>query len=466
MQGILAGLAIIVSAAAADLPVNLQRLAGLASSLPPEFQADTLLQIVESRGGLDPALKRDLLEQASVMARQAKYPYPKVAVRGLNADSRQAFEANALSLKLDRLSLEMRAIRAMLALDATAARRAFQQTPKPAPATGTCSDALIPELEDYFDAGALVVSRGFTAKELAREEHVALALQIVTSVKAPYEVGPAARLIATAKLSTPQFETVLNAFTARLEAIGLDDRAFGESVLSAQREIATLAGRAETLGASRATLARAYRKYLTSHYTAPRCADGSAGRGSTGPAEGFNQSSLRGSLAIIEAKELTAKDVDGKLQLDAFWSTPDSERILKAAQALRTSPSGIGYSVEERQSTDWNQKLQDFLAQLSDWKQTGEESSLDFFHEKATVYESLIDICPPGDGRQRLMNAFVGFLNSGDASGGSAVDWFWHVQNVYRRLRQAGDKDAARLMAAFQNSGNVLLDVYARLNGQ
>ena len=464
---VVAGLA--SAAATPELPAELRRLAGLAASLPPEFQADALLQIVESRGGLDPALKKDLLEQASTLARQAKNPYPKIAASGINADSRQAFQAGALSLKLDRLSLEMRAVRDMLSFDPIGARQLFQQTQRPSPGNGSCRDALIPQLDDYYDIGAQAVARGFTPKEISRQEHVALLLQILAGVKAPHEAGPAARMISNANLPSLQFEAALNAFTARLETLAPDDRSFAETGLATQREIASLADHASAIGISRTTLARAYRKYLTSNYSAPRCGDSAAARitgtPGTSPVDWFNQSDLRGDLAAIEMKDLTlTRDPDGKFQLDTFWSTADSANILTAAQRLRTSPAGVSYSAQDRLTTEWKQRLQDFLAQLSDWKQSGEETELDFFNQKATVYESLIEVCPSGDGRQRLIGAFVDFLKSSTISGNNPVDWFWHVQNMYRRLRQSGDADAVKLITAYKSSGSLMLEVYAQLN--
>ena len=462
IRWIVAGL-VVCSLCGGELPLDLRRLVGLAAALPAEFHSDALLQMVESRGGnMDIETKKELLEQAAAMAGRAKYAYPKVIARGVNADSREAFEANVLALKLDRLSLEMRAIRNLLAVNPMAARVLFQQLQKPTSPVGTCSDALVPQLEDYYDVGAQIVSRGFTAKEISREEHVALALQIVTGVKAVHEVGPAARMIVTARLTPPQFEAALNAFTARLEAIAVDERAFAETGLATQQEIASLASRTEDLGLSRGTLARAYRKFLVSHYGGARCAD-SPGRLST--VEWFNQSALRGDLALIEEKEM-GRELGARAQVNAYWAGTGSEKILVTAQGLRTSPAGTGYSVPERQSTEWVQKLQDFLAQLTEWKQSGDESAMDFFNQKATVYESLIDVCPSGDGRQRLINAFGTFLNNSNASSSAPVDWFWHAQNMYRRLRQAGDMDAARLMAAYRASGNLILTVFAIQEGQ
>ena len=460
-----------LAAALPELPADLRRLAGLAASLPPEFQADALLQIVESRGGLDPALKKNLLEQASTIARQARNPYPKVIARGTNADSRQAFAGSALGLKLDRLSLETRAIRVMLAFDPTSARVMFQQQlQKPAIPNGTCSDALIPQLDDYYDVAAQVAARGFTPKELNRQEHVAMLLQILAGLRAPYEVGDAARMVSSVNLPSQQFEAVLNAFTARLETIAPDDRSFTETGLATQQEISALASRVTSAGISRTALARAYRKYLTANYSKARCADSPgariAGNPTISPVDWFNQSDLRGDLPAIEMKEISVKDPGGKIQVDGYWSTPDSEKILEAARSLRNSPGGVLYSSQDRLSSEWNQKLQEFLEQVSQWKQSGDESELDFFNQKALVYESLIDVCPTGEARQRMIYAFVDFLKSSNALAQTPVDWFWHVQNMYRRLRQAGDDDATKLMTAYKGSGNLMLEVYAQLNGR
>jgi len=460
-----------VAGALPELPADLRRLTGLAASLPPEFQADALLQIVESRGGLDPALKKDLIQQAATIARQAKNAYPKVTAHGVNADSRQAFAASALNLKLDRLSLETHAIRMMLPLDPSNARVMFQQEmQKPTPPNGACSDALVPQLDDYYDAAAQIFARGFTPKEIAREEHIAMLLQVIAGVKAPYEVGPAARMISSVNLAPQHFEAALNAFTARLEGISHDDRSFTETGLATQQEIATLASHAASAGISRTSLARGYRKYLTSNYSKSRCADSAgariAGNPTTSPIDWFNLSDLRGDLPMIDIKEISARDGDGKIQVDAYWSTPDSERILSAARALRMSPGGVMYSAQERSTSEWNQKLQDFFEQANGWKQSGDESDLDFFNQKALVYESLIEVCPPGDGRQRMMAAFIDFLTHSNTASQAPVDWFWHAQNMYRRLSQSGDGDATKLMSAYKNSGNLLLEVYAQLNGR
>lgn len=458
------------AAAPPELPAHLRHLAALAASLPPEFQADALLQIVESRGGLDTAVKKDLIEHAYNAAQQARVAYPQVAVRRINPDSRQAFLAGALSLKFDRLSLETRAVRIMLASDAGVARQMFTEVQKPIIAPASCADALIPQLDDYYETAAPVILHGFTAEEISRQEPTALLMRIVAGVNATYEIAPAARLILSSNLGSVPFEAALNAFTLRLESIAPDDRSFGETAAAVQDAVAALAVHAGS-GSSRIVLARAYRKYLTANYGKSKCSDMAGGRiggdASISPVDWFNESELRNGLPAIEIKEITSAEGGGSpMHLDRFWTTPDSERILNAARELRTAPNGMSWSAEQRTSNDWNQKLQDFLTQIGQWKQSGEESELDFFNEKAIVYQSLVDVCPTGDARRRMIAAFVDFLGGSDAASRNPVDWFWHAQNLYRRLGQSGDADAGNLMAAYKGSGNLILAVYAELYGR
>ena len=470
MRWIVAGLMIAGLARAAALPADLRRIAGLAASLPPEFQADTLLQILESRGGLDPDLKKDLIGDAFTAAQQARSPYPQVAIYATNPDTRQAFLSNASSLKLDRLSLHTRAIRLLLAFDPSGARHLFERVQRPAVPKAGCGDALIPRLDDYYDVAAQIVSRGFTPPEIGRQEHVALLMQIMAGVEAPYEAGPAARMIANAALTPRQFEAALNAFTARLETIVHDDRSFTETVLSTQQEIVVLAAQAVALDVPRATLARAYRKYLTSNFSQPRCGDSMGARISgsavASPIDWFNESDLRSGLPVIQMKEVAVKGVQGNAQVDTYWTTLESEKILITARALRMSPGGVFYSVQERSTQEWSQRLTEFVEQLNQWKQSEGESELDFFHEKAIVHESLIDLCPSGEGRQKMIAAFVDFLKGSAAAQQSPAEWFWHAQDVFRRLRQSGDEDATKLMAAYRGSGSLILEVYAQLNSK
>jgi hypothetical protein len=88
-----------------------------AQSVPAEFSADLLIQLAESGQIKDRKKRQDLLVEAFHTAAKAKQPLKLAALPGSAVDSRLGFRASAFRLGLDSLSLQTRAIKALLPLD-------------------------------------------------------------------------------------------------------------------------------------------------------------------------------------------------------------------------------------------------------------------------------------------------------------------------------------------------------------
>jgi hypothetical protein len=106
------------------LPEPYQSLVELSHSTPPEFAADALLRLAESRKVQDKNALRGLIEEAFRLAAVASLP---VKMRGLPnlVDTRADRLNEAYALKLDVPSLQSRAVIDMLAVDAPKARQLF-----------------------------------------------------------------------------------------------------------------------------------------------------------------------------------------------------------------------------------------------------------------------------------------------------------------------------------------------------
>lgn len=445
-----------------------RRLTGLASSLPAEFHAHTLLKIAEQEPGLNAAAKLSLVAQAFAVAGAANQPYPRVAIGGINQDSRQALTGKAATLKLDRLSLESRAVVRMAAINGSLARQMFAQIHVPDIPKASCEDPLVPVVDDYYAAAEAVFTRGFTPAEVQRQDDAAFVQSLINRAAAPYHAAPLGRMLAGLRLSNAQFEVALNAYATRLESMTGDDRTFSESAAGIAAAIDALAARAESAQVPRVTLARAYRKFLVTQYSGTRCADSIpasfAGGGAVNPIERFNQSSLRGDLPKIDDKESNAKVSAEKMHVDAFWTSSDSSGIVASLQTLRWSPRGVAYSATDRAGSEWKQQFEAALADIAAWRlESNDSSSNDAFHQKALVYEALIDLAPAGEQRSKITKDFVSFLAAADLQRSNPAEWLWHVQAAFERMRESGDRDAERLLHAYRSSGNVLLEVFADL---
>ena len=120
-------------------------------------------RLLESGGIPDQPTRRELIEHAFHLAGMAHDRWSVHALKG--AGGTATMRARASELHLDQISLQMRAVRLMLALDNRRARAMFLGLPKLHPAPLTCDDWVAPDLGDFYSTLALVVNETFTPAE-------------------------------------------------------------------------------------------------------------------------------------------------------------------------------------------------------------------------------------------------------------------------------------------------------------
>src|SRR6187402_1327428 len=109
------------------LPSDTARLIDEARSLPPEFSADILLRLADSRIIEDRAWKRQLIEEAFKVGVRASLPYRKTGEATTDSRASRAYWDNGL----ESLTLQTRAVQAILSLDSQRARIMFEEIPNP-----------------------------------------------------------------------------------------------------------------------------------------------------------------------------------------------------------------------------------------------------------------------------------------------------------------------------------------------
>lgn len=96
----------------------------------PEFAADLLIRLAQSDKITDAAWKSELLEEAFRLAPDAQQPFKRKYESWNPIDTRAEFLGYAFELELDTLSLQCRAVKAMLKIDKAKARSLFNEIPK------------------------------------------------------------------------------------------------------------------------------------------------------------------------------------------------------------------------------------------------------------------------------------------------------------------------------------------------
>ena len=422
-HGRLAVLLLIPSVFAAEslkLPEPFRSISDLANAAPPEFAADALLRMVESGKLGDKNARRALVEQAFGLAASAKFPVRMEGLPGTSTDTASGSMNQAYALKLDALSLESRAVRDMLPLDASKARELFGQIAKPALAPLTCDDALVYEPSEFYQALAAVVNGAFTPKEKAKEEHVNLLLDSLAQATSPSQLAPLASALESAGVTAAQREVLWARFNGLLDSMRPDDRSFAAS-LNALSALSTPGIQAPL------------DKYRQKNHGCETDAGTPATSGTQLPAK----------------KPSTPK-------LDRYWQSANAKELLQAGKKLRFASGDRLFTEADRDTREWQQQLADYLNLIADWTSDQEESDAAYYHERCLVYTSLLDLVPPGPQYDKILADYVDFVSNSTLYQQSPAEWFVEPHTLLDRSPSDGARHS-NVLDAFQSSGNPVL---------
>jgi hypothetical protein len=430
----------------------------LTRGAPAELAADALIRLA----ALDQLPKKrriELLDQAFQSAAASPVPYKKhSALARIQPPS--AFLEHAYALDLDALSLRLRAVHALLPLDPQKARARFEDIPPIDLPDLTCDDFMAYDVSRYYQVLAEVAAQGFTAKEAKEEEPIKF-LTRYAAISYPAQIAPAARMLA-GNLSVPDsaFQSLVTAFAGNLSRMGGDDRSFTDAAREAGPVIAALAQASARRGLAPVVVVVAYRQFLVSHFTAARCEELDTASASADPADYFNSHLGTTAVASIDESERTASKREGKPQGLASCDSPECQNIRAQYQSLVFKDNGEAVQESERQSTEWQIRVRDFLSALASWNDSSGLPPIQYFREKMDFYNQLIAIVPKGETSDYVFSSMLSFLISSRPSGEDQIDWYLPVIQIVGRvalnpgayepaadLRQANDSAIALEMA-------------------
>jgi len=397
--------------AAPELPPALRAIVDLARASSPELFADTVAGLVEHGRIPQREARIDLLEQAFAAASGAAEPYRLTAIPATLPDTRALYRDKAGALGLDALSLQSRIVREMLRLDREKARALFDSVARPALEPRPCEDPLVADISAYYEMAAAVAQSTFTAAEKEKSAQVQFLEGILDGARSPGELLPFLRAIKSMDLSPPQRDLLLAAFAEKLESIRPDYRPFAMTFDSLTAQI----------GTGRPALTAALHDYALAQSRAVRC----------GPDFGPR--------IFDSGEEVRPAKIEGGVKADPYFESGDSRQIGDELKALRNlTPSADQFS----------NRLADFLRDFAAWRPPSEE--IDAFHQRATVFRSLLDVVPRGEDQNRVLDLCVSFLATSSAERDHPGEWLYQVKMVL----DAPGIDAGRLLGLFRGSGS------------
>ena len=397
---------------------------GIASAAPPEIHAAALLRLAESPNLAAPK-RRELLEQAFVAASQAHEAFPRVRAYGAAPDTSDSYRAAASALRLDRLSLQTRAVRRA---DPQFAADLFARIEPPKPGKIGCESGTVPDLQDYFDTAAMLNADAAT---------------LLAGADSHIELAALAKLVSSPLLA--------EALAVRLQTVAPDSRAFAASWTSLQSDLT----RINTQFPS-PTLIEGIRKYIIVNFNGPRCADaGHIFHTGRAVADWFNNQ-IRGTVPPLEDRVFTSPKVEGRAKVEAYWENESDQALMQGIRDLRFSSNGLPFTDAERGTSEWKQSMNAFMSKL--------RAARPGFHQMTALLQALVEFTPRGPERDQLFATYIDTLRTSDLQRQSPAEWLWRADGLYRMLRQSADPDLDKLIAGFRNAGVPALVLYAWFN--
>ena len=445
-------------------PAEILNVLSEAKAAPPEFATDVILRLTKSTKVQNLAWKREMLEDAFRLASNSEQKV-KRDYAGSNRDTEEGYLSLALQLKLDVLSLQSRTVIEVLSFDKRRARDMFSEiSPDLKLPTLTCSDALVPDVEDFYIALKRVAQETFTADEIRDGIQVSFVQRYVAAMTSPVQVGPIVAVISSIDLSQLHLTILLNSFAEASKQISGDYRTFSFAAFrdSLSKSFSELADVCDRKGAPKEQLLKATRAFLLKSFMPTQCADNTVKGKNEIP--GFikvvNQDILK--TDPISLEEIQPLVVEGSVKTKLLWESSKSKEMLWGLKQLRFGPDEKARTDSDKATPAWHQQLTDYLNELDSWSTSDEQSEVEYFHQKAIAYRVLSEIVPPGIVRDNLWRSQAAFLSSGympDAK----VEWFLHAGHLLNQIRTARAKDRLALIRILELSPNNVLRTYAHL---
>jgi hypothetical protein len=424
--------------AASGTPPAIEPVVDLTRAAPAELASDALIRVASLEGAPPNALamprRIELLEQAFQMAAASPAPYKRRAAV-TRTEGPSGFLDRAYAQDLDALSLRLRAVAALLALDPLKARERFQEIPPLDLPQLTCDDFMIYDVSRYYEVLGQVASQTFTPKEIKDEESAKFVARYLGTIAHPAQVAPAARLLAgSLPLTDAQFQTAVTAFAGALSHISGDDRSFTYAAGEAGDAILALAGAGERRGLSSLVVAGAYREFLVNHLTAARCEDSTTPRFASDPATFFNEHLRTSALPPIGDSENSPAKRDGKAQGLTWCEDPECRSMREQYHALVFKENGGAVQDADRAGNEWQTRAGEFLSALASWNESSGESDAEYFREKVGFYTDLLTVVPNGETRDSVIDSMLAFVLASRPASEDRLQWCLPVVQLVGRV--------------------------------
>jgi len=445
--------------------IQLDTLLASISSAPPEVAADVWIRLATSKLIDNKQKKKELLESAFAKSSEVQKKLKLRLLEGIT-DTPSGYLSAAYDLKLDGLSLKLRVVQAMLALDAQRARVMFDEIPQPKLPPLTCNESLGYDLSDFYGTLRQIQQQTFSSEEKLQKQDLIFVQSHIGDLVSPAQVGPALLLVRDSDFSPDDLTLLTDRLSSALKKIPDDPRSFAVS-MKYDGVADAFTHLIDTLNRKNVPieeLLKSFRSYLTRELSSAQCSDVTRKTGQKAKSQSYIDYLNKWFTNPIQDDEVKPARVESAVVAVQFWSSTESKKLLMATKALRFGTQESPLTVAERSSSEWQQSMVQLLADLENWEGTREPSESVYFHEKCNLFGALFQLAPDQTLRSRVLISFANYLRSASQQQENRIGWLLHANDIRKKINTLAGNERANALEVLRNSGNESLQLYAELD--
>jgi len=428
---------------------------------PVEAYADVVLSLLDGSPVMDRQKEREVLEELFREAENAKEALKMRHLQG-QVDTRSGYRAKAFELRLNALSIKLRVIRKMLALDKARAREMFRSISPLKLTRLTCKDDLGYDVAEYYSVLRSIFEETFDPEARRRREPVFFAATVLAEMDSPAQVGPAVDFLTQVKTASVDFGILVDSFNAAVAKIGNDPRSFAKALKFdriTEKVSLALLPKLRDAGIQRIETIKAYRTFVSRNLSTVQCADSLF----TGTEETPHPVVQSVNLFVeppIDTEESKPETTEPRAEVFAYWRSPKAGRLLADVKRLRFGDGTVELGLEVRSDQAWQERLLKFLERLDDWKPEDEETPEDHLHQKSVLYNSLFELVPPGQMRSDVLNRYSLLLRDSPLRNQAPAQWLHYVKMLLRLGKQLPAEEQPAFIERLVRSGCDVCGLY------
>lgn len=446
-----------------------------ARSHAPEIAADALITIAESGKVKGLQLRHQILEEAFALADRAQHPV-RIRYTG-SAHTPISFLYLGFELKLDRLALRSRVIKAFLKFDKAKARKLFLNEMEPdieLPPLGCENAVRYYDVTDYYETAAAVFSETFSPKERSDPAFAYSILPFIERMSSPAQANPVVKMLVGMNLKPAQLSLLATSYGQALAKIRNDDFTFriSASEYSGIKDLSNTLG--ENTPGGQPGVINAYRDYVIKQLNGPRCSDGIK-KDLSDPLNPKYQLPVfvqRLNNGLFKEKPIGADEIAPESIVKAtkspyYWDSPKSSARWNGCLSLISKEGGqTVYSEEDKRKPEWQAALDRYLLELRMWEDDEENNREDFVTKKSIIFARLLqEAVPTGPAWDAVMKEYVLFLSRNELRNETRIQWLTLVRGamVDILLKNLKGDERVKMISLVKSFKNPTIDLYCDL---